>query len=63
MSSFSMPLARSWQIIPPLSQNRDIWVFSYYAVIWKVLEHFITVLKISLKLKANQFSKKPGRFS
>lgn len=40
-----------------LPQNREVWGFSYYAVIWKVLEHFIAILKISLKLKANQLPK------
>lgn len=37
-----------------LPQNREIWVFSYYRVSWKMLEHFIATLKISLKLKAIQ---------
>lgn len=40
-----------------LPQNREMWGFSYYAVIWKVLEDFIAILKISLKLKANQLPK------
>lgn len=37
-----------------LPQNREIWFFSYYRVSWKMLEHFIATLKISLKLKAIQ---------
>lgn len=58
VSSFSMPPVRSWQIIPPLCLRRERFgFFSCNAVIWKVLQHFVAILKINLKLKANQLSK------
>lgn len=40
-----------------LLQNREIWVFSYYVVIWNMLEHSIAIPKINLKLKADQLPK------
>lgn len=50
----AMVLANQSTFLP---HTGKIWIFSYSAVIWKVIEHFIAILKINVKLKANHLCK------